>query len=193
MPSQTKYHTSDCYDIWPYSNCKDDVLACYDRELYYYTHANPEDYEDFFDDDASVSDFVDELKRRRSQFLGPEWDEIFRGIDSEPRVLVHEDFHAGNMLVRNGKLVALLDWEFSGVYPLSELLGMAQIVQISVPFEDRTDETDQEENKWDERYRCVVREIVEQRGWAKEDIETLRNAGHDVLRTARTIMFPSPG
>ena len=37
------------------------------------------------------------------------------------------------MLVRDGHLIGVMDWEFSGVYPLSELLGVAVILQISGP------------------------------------------------------------
>lgn len=105
-------------------------------------------------------------------------------------MLVHEDFHAGNMLVRDGKLVAVLDWDFSGVYPRSQLLGRAQILQISVPFEDHDEEMEKEEDEWHERYRHMVGEVAKRRGWAVDDIGTLLGEGHEILNVARRIMFP---
>lgn len=188
---QTKFHSPDCYDIGPYANSRDYVLACYDREIYHYAHADAEDIEDFLED-TTASDFIDQLKRRRHELLDSKYDDVFRRIDSEPHVLVHEDFHAGNMLVRDGVLVAVLDWEFSGVYPLSQLLGRAQVLQISMPLDDRTEVTEREEDGWHEHYRHKVRDVVEQRSWAKEDVETLFGDGHEVLNVARMIMFPSP-
>lgn len=187
---QTKIHSSACYDIGPYANSKDYILACYDREIYFYTHADPEDIEDFFED-STVDDFIDILKRRRQELEDGGLD-TFRQIDSEPLVLVHEDFHAGNMLVRDGKVVGVLDWEFSGVYPLSQLLLPAQILQISMPLSDRDDQTELEEDHWDERFRRTVGEIVKERGWAEKDVQTLLSGGHVELRVARNIMFPLP-
>lgn len=63
--------------------------------------------------------------------------------------MVHEDFHASNMLVRDGHLVGVFDWEISGVYPLSELLGVAVILQISGPRRYGNEEwAEQEEVEW---------------------------------------------
>jgi hypothetical protein len=189
---QTKIHSLACYDIGPYASSKDYILACYDREIYFYTHADPVDIEDFFEDlTSTVDDFVRQLKSQRQELEDGGLD-IFRQIDSEPLVLVHEDFHAGNMLVRDGKVVGVLDWEFSGVYPLSQLLLPAQILQISMPLSDRDDQTESEEDRWDERYRRMVGEIVKERGWAEKDVQTLLSGGHVELKVARNIMFPHP-
>ncbi|KAI0151172.1 kinase-like domain-containing protein [Pestalotiopsis sp. NC0098] len=187
---RTKIHSPACYDIGPYANSKDYILACYDREIYFYTHADPEDIEDFFED-STVDDFIDLLKRRRKDLENGGLD-TFRQIDSEPLVLVHEDFHAGNMLVRDGKVVGVLDWEFSGVYPLSQLLLPAQILQISMPLSDRDDQTELEEDTWDERFRRTVGEIVKERGWTEKDVQALLSGGRVELRVARNIMFPRP-
>lgn len=107
-------------------------------------------------------------------------------------MLVHEDFHAGNMLIRDGEIVGVLDWEFSGMYPLSQLLLPAQILQISMPLSDRNDQTELEEDQWDERFRRTVGEIVKERGWAEKDVQTLLSGGHVELKVARKIMFPRP-
>lgn len=116
---------------------------------------------------------------------------IFQDIDAEPLVLVHEDFHAGNMLVRDGHLVGILDCEFSGVYPLSELLSAIVILQISAPGRD--DFTEEEEMKWQERYRQDVEHVVRQRGWREQDIAAVMSDGHPILQTAESIMFPEGG
>lgn len=187
---QTEIHSPASYDIGPYTNSKDYILACYDREIYFYTHADPEDIEEFFED-STVDDFIDILKRRRQELEDGGLD-TFRQIDSEPLVLVHEDFHAGNMLVRDGKVVGVLDWEFSGVYPLSQLLLPAQILQISMPLSDRDDQTELEEDHWDERFRRTVGEIVRERGWTEKDVQALLSGGRVELRVARNIMFPRP-
>lgn len=112
----------------------------------------------------------------------------FQNIDLEPLVVVHEDLHAGNILIRDGHVVGILDWEFSGIYPLSELLGEIDILQISLPSRD--DLSEEEEMKWHERYREDVEDVARQRGWSDQDVSTMMSDGHRVLRIARSIMFP---
>ncbi|KAK5460847.1 hypothetical protein LTS15_002910 [Exophiala xenobiotica] len=122
----------------------------------------------------------------RAEFHSPEYYNI--GPYAEPRVLVHEDFHAGNILVRDGHLVGILDWEFSGVYPLSELLGPILILQVSSPGRDNL--TEEEEVKWHERYLQEVESVVLKRGWSNPSVSALMGDGHQVLQKARSIMFP---
>lgn len=114
---------------------------------------------------------------------------MFKDIDAEPFVLVHDDFHAGNILVRDGHLVGVVDWEFSGAYPLSELLGPIAILQISGPNRDE-DWAEEEEMKWHERYRQDVERVIQQRGWKDRDIAAVMGNGHQILQKARSIMFP---
>ncbi|KAI0857616.1 kinase-like domain-containing protein [Xylaria cubensis] len=46
------------------------------------------------------------------------WHQITTHLSSEcPIVFTHGDIAARNIMVRNGKIVALLDWEFGGWYP----------------------------------------------------------------------------
>lgn len=105
--------------------------------------------------------------------------------------MVHEDFHSGNMLVRDGHLVGVLDWEFSGVYPLSELLGAAVILQISGPHRYENEEwTEQEEMKWQGHYLEEIQRVTRQRGWTEQDITTVMGGGHYILQKARSVMFP---
>lgn len=183
---RAKFHSPEFYSIGPYTDSKDYIRSCYDREIYYYTHADEDDISAEAFEQTSVADFVAQLKQERDALLND--DSIFQDIDTEPLVLVHEDFHAGNMLVRDGHLVGVLDWEFSGVYPLSELLGAVSILQISGAHRD--DWTAQEEMKWQDRYLDEVERVIRQRGWKEQDIAMVLGNGHQILHKARSIMFP---
>ena len=103
---------------------------------------------------------------------------------------MHEDFHAGNMLVHEGRLVGVVDWEFSGTYPLSELVGSNAILQVSGSADERDDTTEQEEDQWHARYLEELERVVKERGWKDEDVSTLMGGGHHLLHKARTIMLP---
>jgi aminoglycoside phosphotransferase (APT) family kinase protein len=49
-----------------------------------------------------------------------------------PPVLVHADFHYGNMLFREGRVVALLDWEIAQIgQPLLDLACLDVVAQVS--------------------------------------------------------------
>ena len=92
------------------------------------------------------------------------------------------------MIVRDGHIVGILDWEFSGIYLLSELMGSIAILQISAPHRDEL--TEEEELRWEERYRHDVGVVVRERGWKHENIKALMCGGRPVLQKARSIMFP---
>ena len=139
-------------------------------------------------EDTSVAEFVARLKVERQALLDNN-ESQFQAIDAEPLVLVHEDFHAGNMLVRDGHLVGVVDWEFSGVYPLSELFATPDILMISSP--DRNETTEREELEWHDRYLQEFDKVVRQRGWREEDRNIARGEGHKILGKARAIMFPN--
>ena len=92
------------------------------------------------------------------------------------------------MLVRDGCLVGIVDWEFSGVYPLSELLGAIQLVQVSSPY--RSEGTEEEEEEWGRRYRQDLEKIIRQRGWSEGNIRALLGGGLSDFQKARAVMFP---
>lgn len=50
-------------------------------------------------------------------------DEALQELDQPPFVMAHGDFHAGDIIVRDGHIVGVIDWEFAGSYPLSEAIG----------------------------------------------------------------------
>ena len=91
------------------------------------------------------------------------------------------------MLIRDGCLVGIVDWEFSGVYPLSELLGAIQLIQVSPP--GRSEGTEKEEDEWDRRYRKDLEKIVRQRGRTEENINTLLGGGRQEFQRVRSVMF----
>lgn len=139
-------------------------------------------------DHTSVAAFVAQLQKER-ETLAAQAPYPFAQIDAELRVLVHGDFHAGNILVRDGHLVGVVDWEFSGTYPLSELLGAIAILQISGPVE-RDDMMEEEEDRWHARYLVEVERAVRKRAWSDKNIATLIGSRHLILQKARSVMFP---
>ncbi|KAL9031078.1 MAG: hypothetical protein Q9196_000868 [Gyalolechia fulgens] len=68
---------------------------------------------------VSRDDWIAQLKAERSAI---EHDSS-AFLPEEPFVLVHGDVHGRNIMVTDGSVQAVLDWEFAGAYPLSELLG----------------------------------------------------------------------
>ena len=84
----------------------------------------------FFDQDpiplagpfASASDFRDGLiKTVRENEQGPFTETVvsyLRLLPDTKIVLTHGDFQPRNILVRDGKVVSIIDWEYSGFYPV---------------------------------------------------------------------------
>ncbi|KAI1735730.1 kinase-like domain-containing protein [Xylaria scruposa] len=69
---------------------------------------------------ATLEEFHDWLVKppKRLQSESMYWHQITTQLSSEcPIVFTHGDIAARNIIVRDGKIVALLDWEFSGWYP----------------------------------------------------------------------------
>ncbi|KAF7515208.1 hypothetical protein G7054_g14694 [Neopestalotiopsis clavispora] len=174
-----KFHNSECYHIGPYQSTKEYILACYDREIHYYTHASADDiYMDLFED-ISVPAFVDRLREKRRSLET-------ESIVDEPFVLVHGDFHGRNILTRGNKIVAVLDWEFAGSYPLSESLTSGDIDVV----EPDSGELDDENTVWGRKIRAFIKHEVESRGWDRERINMLLGNGNRELGQARTEMIP---
>jgi 5-methylthioribose kinase len=105
----------------------------------------------------------------------------------EPFVLVHGDFHGRNIIMRGSQVQGVLDWEFSGAYPLSELLGGGIGVDI---LEVDDDESDRENTFWSREVVHKVGETARQRGWDEKELALLLSDGDPLLGYARTEMFP---
>jgi Phosphotransferase enzyme family len=78
----------------------------------------------------------------------------------EPFVLVHGDFNGRNIMMQGSKVRAILDWEFSGAYPLSELVGGVGIDVLEVIDDD----SEEENSKWSRRIMAMVGETARQYG-----------------------------
>ena len=96
------------------------MRACYDKEIYYYTHASEGDIDTDLFGDTSVMDFVEQLKKKRAALAATE-------MTDEPFVLIHGGFHGRNIMVKGDKVAAVLDFQFAGSYPLSESLSDTMI------------------------------------------------------------------
>ena len=105
----------------------------------------------------------------------------------EPFVLVHGDFNGQNIIMQGSKVTAVLDWEFSGAYPLSELVGGGVGVDI---IEVIDDESEEENAKWSRRIMRMVAETARKRGWAEREVEILIGDGDPVVGSVRNEMYP---
>ncbi|KDR66039.1 hypothetical protein GALMADRAFT_148205 [Galerina marginata CBS 339.88] len=178
---RAKFHSRECYDIGPYKNTKDYVLACYDKEIYYYTHAPTSDIDCDLFEDKSLQDFVHQLLAKRGQLA------TSSVATDEPFVLVHGDFNGQNIIMQGSKVRAVLDWEFSGAYPLSELVGGVGFDVLEVI----DDESEEENLKWNRMIMAMVGETARQRGWSEKLVEMLVSDGDPVVGHARMEMFPT--
>ena len=115
MHSQDKFHSSDCYDIGPYYSTQSYVLACYDKEIYYYTYALESDIDEIFFDSVSRDVFIKSLQETRDRLASSP----ATFLPEQPYTLVHNDLNRRNVMMRDKKIAAVLDWEFAGSYPLS--------------------------------------------------------------------------
>ncbi|KAI0452417.1 kinase-like domain-containing protein [Xylaria acuta] len=177
-----QFHRDECYPIGPYKSTKEYILSCYNREIYYYTHATDKDIDADFFTGVSVHDFVEELRMKR-QVLS-ETDMV-----DEPFVLVHGDLHGRNILARGDQITAVLDWDFAGSYPLSEALSWGGVDVVDMESEELYDEN----LKWGPKIRAFVQQEAVRRSWDQARIDMLMGDGNPELGVARMEMFPEGG
>lgn len=177
-----RYHQFDCYDIGPYCSTKQYVLAQYDKEIYYHINADSSMLDADLFETTTALQFAETLKVRRAT-AEEEFDKTFH---EEPFVLCHNDLQGRNILMRGTEIAAVIDWEFAGSYPLSELndLGIDLV-------EYESDEHEEQNDHWASK---IVRELVPkmaaERGWSPIDIELLTSGGKSVIQKARIEMIP---
>lgn len=176
-----KFHSNECYPIGPYKTTKEYILACYDKEIYYYTHAPASDIDSDFFELTSVEDFVQQLRNKKRQL------ETSFVAEDEPFVLVHGDFHGRNIIMRGTQVQAVLDWEFAGAYPLGELLGGMGVDVLEVV----DDESEEDNALWSREIVRRVEETARQRGWDQKELALLLGNGDPVLGQARIEMVPT--
>jgi hypothetical protein len=90
--------------------------------------------------------------------------------------------------MQGSRVQAVLDWEFAGAYPLSELLGEGIGVDI---LEVNDEESDRENTLWSREIVHEVGEMARKRGWDAKELALLLGSGDPVLGYARTEMFPA--
>lgn len=105
---------------------------------------------------------------------------------NEPFVLVHGDFNGRNIMMQGLKVMAVLDWEFSGAYPLSELVAGGVGVDV---VETIDDDSEEENSKWSWRILSMAAETARKRGWPEREVELLIGNGDPVVGFARTEMY----
>ncbi|KAI0445126.1 kinase-like domain-containing protein [Xylaria telfairii] len=174
-----KFHRNECYPIGPYKSTKEYVLSCYDREIYYYTHATDEDLDADFFTEVSVDEFVEELRKKRHALSTS-------NIVDEPFVLVHGDLHGRNILACGDQITAVLDWDFAGSYPLSEALSHGDVDVVEMHSEELYNEN----VTWGRKIRTFVQHEVVRRSWGQSRIDLLMGDGNEELAMARMEMFP---
>ncbi|KAJ8128874.1 hypothetical protein O1611_g4760 [Lasiodiplodia mahajangana] len=174
-----KFHRNECYPIGPYKSTKEYILNCYDREIYYYTHAKEDIDEDTFVD-VTRGVFVEDLKKKRTALENAT-------VVDEPFVLVHGDFHARNVLAKGDQIAAIIDWDFAGSYPLSEALTSESFEVLDT---SKDDEEEDEIMEWQGKIDGFVRDEVVKRGWPQSEIDLLMGPANHELANARLEMIP---
>ncbi|KAI1183278.1 kinase-like domain-containing protein [Nemania serpens] len=165
-----QFHRNDCYPIGPYKSTKEYILGCYDREIYYYTHATEKEIGLYLFNSAILENFTEGLKQKRAALAATD-------IVDEPFVLVHGDFHGLNILARGDQVAAIIDFDLAGSYPLSEVLAGGPIAVLACAG----DESYEEMRIWDEKIRGLVRHETEKRGWDRSEIDLLMRNNHNTV------------
>ena len=157
------------------------MIACYDKEIYYYTNVSAEDLDEDLFENTSKEKFIESLRTTRDNLIS----DASSFLPPEPFALVHGDFCGRNLLVHNGNISAVIDWEFAGSYPLSELLG-----GIGVELFELEDDNLLEYRQWSDRIRDAMVEKVRNRGWEEYKVALLVGPGNRKLQLARLEMIP---
>ncbi len=157
------------------------MIACYDKEIYYYTHASAEDLDEDLFETTSKEKFVESLRAARDRLIA----DPSPFLPQEPFALVHGDFCGRNIMVHNGHINAVIDWEFAGSYPLSELLG-----GVGVELFELEDDNLLEYRRWSDRIRDALVEKVRGRGWDEDQVALMVGPGNRDLQLARIEMIP---
>ena len=182
MRSQDKFHSLECYDIGPYNSTQAYVLACYDKELYYYTHAPNSCFDKGLSDTVARGDFIKTLQETRDRLALS----TTSFLPEQPFTLVHNDLSGRNIMMRDKKIAAVIDWEFAGSYPLSEMMGGRGVDLLEMV----DSETEEECNAWSLRVEELVAVAARARRWDEQKVKLLVGAGNDELGLARMEMVP---
>lgn len=85
----------------------------------------------------------------------------------------------------------MVDWEFAGTYPLSDILGPMDMIYLSEEFYKSDPEiAHAEEEKWNAQVIKDVESVARKRGWHDRDVKTLLGESHQIFLKAGFEMFP---
>lgn len=175
------FHNHLCYDIGPYASIESYVLACYNKEIYYYSHAPESDIDEDLFEDTNRADFLQSLRGKQAAAKA----ELDAYTRDEPFVLCHGDLQGRNILMRGTDIAAVIDWEFAGSFPLSELLeGGIEVLEMV------DDDTVEECFKWCGKISDLVAEVARKQGWSARNIDLLTCEGDNLIQSARVEMMP---
>lgn len=88
-----------------------------------------------FDDEIAFDEWcLQRIKSRVSRFKWKHHLSKMRGRDSKTLVLTHGDLAARNILVKDGKITGIVDWEYSGFFP--EYMEYARAFHMNGVWED---------------------------------------------------------
>ena len=155
--------------------------ACYEKEIYYYTNAPAEDLDEDLFESTSKEKFIESLQTARDRIVT----DPSSFLPQEPFALVHGDFCGRNLMVHKGHISAVIDWEFAGSFPLSELLG-----GVGVELFELEDDNLWEHGQWSDRIREAAVEKARSRGWDEGQVALLVGRGNRELQLARREMIP---
>ena len=128
---------------------------------------------------------MQELHQRKEALI----EEPLISLLAEPFAISHGNMSGHNILINGAgtDVLAVMDWQFAGFYPLSENLKFGlPALQGTVACEETEDGI-----KWQKRVRELIREIGTERKWKEREVDVLLGSGHAVLKEVRGVMGPS--
>jgi aminoglycoside phosphotransferase (APT) family kinase protein len=175
------FHDPAYYDVGPYGSIDQYILAYYDKEDYYYSYAPDSDLDDDIFESHSRTDFIQHLRVKRATVKA----ELEASPRQESFVLCHSDLQGRNFMMEGTEIAAIIDWEFAGSYPLSELVDSGLEV-LEIEDEESTEEC----FTWCDKIRTLTEQIARERHWKESDVDLLMSEGDPVLQGARVEMLP---
>ncbi|KAM5435501.1 hypothetical protein McanMca71_006961 [Microsporum canis] len=159
-------------------------------DIHYYAHGG-NDIEKAFFTRTPLPQWIEHLKSERQAIAAGEKADVYRLIDEEPICICHGDFSTSNILVREGNVVGVIDWEFAGTYPLSEVLGPMDIISLAEKhYHAGRDAAEEESEKWNKKVLVDIEAVARQRSWSEKDVKVLMRGSHGIFAKAQFEMFP---
>ncbi|KAL6716090.1 hypothetical protein ACLMJK_005656 [Lecanora helva] len=176
-----KFHASNFYDIGPYYWTDSYIIAYYDKEIFYYSHA-PEKhmYDDLFKDAYHKREFILTLERERKRI-----EDNFQRFDTDPVfAFTHGELSCRNILIQNGKIRAITGWGWAGCYPLCEVLRGEGFKSLGLGDDAA------EKEGWGQHFENLLRKEMKARGWEEDLVAEFMAPRDPDLAMVRQEMVP---